>query len=565
MEDLKVKRVRAKLIDMYKPFIDMSDWDESKMGDSTNALSSRALAAYALVTKTGIEISESAKYITDGFNDGGIDLIYKDEFSHKLFFVQAKFVNDGKGSISQGDTASFCSGIEKIISLDINDFNQKIKKLETMFNSAIEDMNYRLEMIVTYTSDNPLPKDAEKEIKKLCKRINDDANELIHYSVINLKDIYTYLSSNSSNQIINLDNVEIQNWGPFEESETSIRGYYGQISATIVGSWWEKYKANLLSKNIRYFKGDTDVNNGIKRVLTKEPDNFIYYNNGIKILAKKVTRTLKTSNTRQIGVFNIESASIVNGAQTVGSIGELYINGTDLSKANVFVQIISLESKSENFGIEITRLSNTQNRIENKDFIGINDSFHEKLRQDFALDEIDYIYKTGNVITNFSKKCTAEEAVIAHGCYVSDIDVSTAIKKGIGSIYEDLTKTPYKLIFNPSVSNYLIWNCIQITNNFESRNKNYQNNANGINRLISIHGNRFLLHLFFQKIKMDNKYSNIATTYLTFTKEIETEIDAFLNKSIKDISIKINTLYPGSYPANIFKNAKKCRDLKNAL
>ena len=38
----------------------------------------------------------------------------------------------------------------------------------------------------------------------------------------------------------------------------------------------------FLQKIIRYYKGSTDVNQGIRDVLTKEPDKFFYYNNGIK-------------------------------------------------------------------------------------------------------------------------------------------------------------------------------------------------------------------------------------------------------------------------------------------
>lgn len=94
-------------------------------------------------------------------------------------------------------------------------------------------------------------------------------------------------------------------------------------------------------------------------------------------------------------MFSLENASIVNGAQTTGTIGELIKSiENSIENAFVLVQIISLESLSEDMNDKITKYSNTQNRIENKDFVSL-DPFQKKLQQDFSMDGIEYYYKSG--------------------------------------------------------------------------------------------------------------------------------------------------------------------------
>ena len=86
----------------------------------------------------------------------------------------------------------------------------------------------------------------------------------------------------------------------------------------------------MLAKNIRYFKGDTEVNSGIMKCLKESPEKFCYYNNGIKIIANKITRKLAHSTDRKNGLFRLEGVSIVNGAQTTGSIGKAYMENSDM-------------------------------------------------------------------------------------------------------------------------------------------------------------------------------------------------------------------------------------------
>lgn len=161
----------------------------------------------------------------------------------------------------------------------------------------------------------------------------------------------------------------MSNWGTIDEP---FKAYYGSIPASAVGEWYQRYGNRLFAKNIRYYKGSTDVNQGIKEVLRTEPEKFFYYNNGVKLLCRKITRKAAHSTDRITGLFALEGVSLVNGAQTTGSIGAVYADMPDVvARAKVFIQMIDLADTEEEQATQITRFTNTQNRIDGKDFAAL--------------------------------------------------------------------------------------------------------------------------------------------------------------------------------------------------
>ena len=81
---------------------------------------------------------------------------------------------------------------------------------------------------------------------------------------------------------------------------------------------WKEFGQSLYHRNLRGFKGSTDVNEGIVKTARFSADNFWYFNNGITILCAKLSKQPLGGSNRASGVFECEGASVVNGAQTVG-------------------------------------------------------------------------------------------------------------------------------------------------------------------------------------------------------------------------------------------------------
>lgn len=57
-----------------------------------------------------------------------------------------------------------------------------------------------------------------------------------------------------------------------------------------VAQWWKDHGRNLFARNIRNFKGSTEVNNSITATLRDQPEHFWYFNNGITILCSRVQK-----------------------------------------------------------------------------------------------------------------------------------------------------------------------------------------------------------------------------------------------------------------------------------
>ncbi|MEO1559492.1 MAG: AIPR family protein, partial [Cyanobacteria bacterium J06632_19] len=89
------------------------------------------------------------------------------------------------------------------------------------------------------------------------------------------------------------------------------QAFYGQINAFEVGEWWLENKNKLFAKNIRDFLGGSEVNSEITKTIENEPELFWYFNNGITVLCKDITK-IGIKKDRKQGDFTAKGISIVN-------------------------------------------------------------------------------------------------------------------------------------------------------------------------------------------------------------------------------------------------------------
>ncbi len=557
-EDIQIQRIKKSFLINFKDIID-GKIDENS-DENEQVFYSRCISAMTLMHLTGIDYKSAGNYITDGFNDYGLDCIYIDDYSKKVILIQSKMNNDGIKAPSKSDMLKFVEGVEKILYLDFSGFNNKIQKMQRVLETAISDVDYSIEMVLSYTGSQKTSKECTDVILNFEKKINDGINEdnkLIKHKIFNKSKIYEMILETSKVKEIDVENFSIQNWGLMKDGEITT-GYYGIVDASEIAELWNEHRIQLFEKNIRFFKGDSLVNSGIIEVLINEPNNFLYYNNGIKIVAKEVKRKLVKSGNREIGQFSLKDISIVNGAQTVGCIGQVYsINPNYLKNAKLFVTIISLENQGENYENRITKLSNTQNKIDSKDFIGL-DPEQERIKKEFLAIGFEYIYKDGSYYYESKDRIYVDEITIAVGCYLDEVEYSTIIKRAIGSVYNDLTKKPYSLIFNSSISIEKILNIVKVYRICEEYIKNKSKNIIGDQKMILIHGNRFLLHMLFYKLK-EEKID--LETEMPAEEKIYELID-YLLYVIEDAS---KEEFKYVYPANLFKNSTICTDIKNRI
>ena len=86
-----------------------------------------------------------------------------------------------------------------------------------------------------------------------------------------------------------------------------------------------------------------------------------------------------------------------------------------------------------------------------------------------------------------------------------------------------------------------------------------QANLEGKDRLIAVHGNRFILHLVFRAL---DKYDRIPQAEFDKMKE---GIPQIALEMLAKATGEKEKQAKGSYPANVFKNASKCKGLAEAI
>ncbi len=313
--------------------------------------------------------------------------------------------------------------------------------------------------------------------------------------------------------------------------------------------------------NIRSFLGETEINQSIVKTLLTDPENFWYFNNGITALCGSICKKALGVSTRDTGIFECHDVSIVNGAQTVGAIATAYAKDPEqVGKASVSVRFISLEGCPEDFSLLVTRSTNTQNKIDSRDFVSLDTENQERIRTELQIEGISYVYKTGELVRDNTKGFDFLEAIIAVACAHRELNYTVQAKSKVSLLYEDIEKVPYKALFNPSLSSIRLWKLVQIHRTIENSLKADRKKRKGRESTLSVHGNRFLARQVFQRLEL-NSLDDPSI-------DIQTLLNNAQNETINVVDLTAQTIaekYPDSYLANLFKNASKCQEIEQSI
>jgi len=279
---------------------------------------------------------------------------------------------------------------------------------------------------------------------------------------------------------------------------------------------------------------------------------------GITLLCAEIHKQPLGGASKENGVFDCKGASIINGAQTVGSIlNVLKISPTPPS-ARVLVKLISLEKCPPDFAFDVTKAANTQNRIEKQDFAAL-DREQARLKSDLLLSlGKEYVYRTGEQPPAKDKGCTLEEATVSLACAHGDVTHAVNAKQAIGRFYEDINKPPYTIFFNSSLMATKLWRAVEVLRSVDEVLKDQIKVRDGKEKLCAIHGNRVILHLVFRKLSANIFEVPDATADMQ-------QIPLLTANFLDDISQQITRYSPPSYVGNVFKNITKCKEIVAAI
>lgn len=340
---------------------------------------SRALAAYASAHLLGLNDCDAAATVVDGRDDNGIDAIAIR--GKNVYLVQAKFKTS---NFSHTETLAFLRGARDLREHQFHNFrNPLFTARRSKIEKAVRAPGVQFNLIVIYLG-NALQRHSTEAIADYQR---EKACELVD---MNGTRVYEALLKDMEPEAIDAE-LTLQHHAV---TTTNPRVAYGLVSARSLAQLLHKRKTAIFGRNIRSFLGDSNINQSIEQTLLTHPQDFAHLNNGITIVCHDFD---SPGNVQGHGTYALKGLSVVNGAQTVGSMARVYTDdedGQNKPDALVQVTIIQTAGAPEGFAEKVTRSRNTQNPVPQMAFAA-QDPLHEGLRQLLAMQGIKYVYKPG--------------------------------------------------------------------------------------------------------------------------------------------------------------------------
>jgi hypothetical protein len=293
--------------------------------------------------------------ITDEGNDKKIDFIKLDWDLKRIVFSQGYYSSRKVDSAPANKASDLNTAAAWLMAGDLNEVPDKLKGIINDCRIALE--NGDIEQIdLLYVHNLPESVNVSKELKTVASYLETS--------------IATDLNVKISTRELGSEGLE--------------RLYSAQESSilSVPGTWlrdiFNKYGDDLFSANYRGFLGITKrrkINTGIRHSAETDPNNFWVYNNGITILTRGFDENRRNSTT------SLQGISVINGAQTSGSIGSVDTTKYDLKNVNVLCRIIQC-SDSDTIN-QIVKFNNTQNEITTWDQYS-NSADQKRIAQEFS-------------------------------------------------------------------------------------------------------------------------------------------------------------------------------------
>lgn len=394
---------------------------------------------------------------TDKGDDKKIDFLFVDTTAHRIVICQAYYAEKGgKYKASSNKAADLNTAAAWFCSGNLEQVPEKLAELVLSSRDIIDAGDIeRIELI--YLHNCPESHECDEELNTAAKHLKPrfEAQEVDVIGVqIGYQKMQGIFSSKQKSILISKD-ISFDGIIYDVVEGTSWKTAIGAASGMWLCRLYAEHKETLFSANYRGFLGVSrrqKINMGIRNTIEKSPENFFVYNNGITILTEKIMM--------DEDAITLKGISIINGAQTTGSIGNAGLisyngeitnqlhweNSEHLEKMNVLCRII--EAEDQETIANIVKFNNTQNNITTWDQYSNND---EQLRIEKEFKMLGYVYsvKRGfeNISSDIGIEVVAQPLVSFHGDF-------RASNKGKNNVFD--TKSVYSDAFDKSKASHIL-------------------------------------------------------------------------------------------------------------
>lgn len=568
------QRLGKSLRERFQDFIHKRECDPCQ-DDYDVKMASRAIAAFSIYNLAVVDDVTAGQSVCDSSEDGGIDALCVNHSEKRVVVVQSKFNRKGNSTWTREHFLSFKDACEKLQLEEYSRFDRILQRMASDIEIGLESQDYKFLFVMAHTGKRGAAEAILSDMQRWQDELNlaaltpenipqDDLPFQVH--LVSAEDLTEWLQAGTHINI-DLDDVEIENYGQKDEPYLA---FYGQIGGDQILEWWEAHGTRLFDKNIRNLLGSTDVNESIRNTAINNPEMFWYYNNGITLLVSDILphrRNASKGTTR--GTFKFLNASVINGAQTVSTIGQIYRASSEDNRNNLaqikiparFIKVADIENAE--VATAITKANNHQNRVLGRDFA----SQHvEQLRisKELAVENYQYqLLRTDDQYVHVdASTIDLDEALDGLACLAMSASIIATLKDKRGRFFENLDGHLYKSVFNPTVSGIKVINAVVhlrvIERLIDSKLSTTDRSTHRKRHLIITHGNRVITALLL------NKVSNIATAMELISPDEEL-LSRKLDLIIDEAEQYIGRNYTNAYPARFFGNVEKVNEILNVL
>ncbi|MCZ8234804.1 MAG: AIPR family protein [Inhella sp.] len=467
---LQIQQLQAYLTQQYELLIQGKGDNEQQR--ERNFLS-KAVAAHFLVVNAGVSKAEAVEASIDGGGDHGIDAVWISP-TQVIWLVQSKYHHSGIGEPGLHEVGEFVRGVRDLLAGEFGRFNAALNAKRAALQRAMGDL-YTVRVALAYTGTS-LGDDRLDMFKDLLTDINAVQPERARFIRFGLNDFHDALMASRAEAVFT-EEIELRNYGMVERPR---RSFFGVMRVAELAALYRKHDNALVRANIRRYRGSSRVNEEMLGTLRGEPEHFVYFNNGVTLLCERITQVGNMPLNRSQGRFRLEGVSVINGAQTAGTVAREDLPDADLGRASVLVTCIEANPADDaEFGDRVTRYRNNQNAVLLQDFMALDDN-QENWRRTLKASGITYIYKPSSVdpapgdsvftaqdaarflaLALSDKTCWPEALLLAAGSDgpASLWDTRADFK---GQAVADPAQSAYKRLFPDHLTARRLWRVVQM-------------------------------------------------------------------------------------------------------
>lgn len=295
--------------------------------------------------------------LTDQPNDKKLDFIYLDRDDRRVVFAQGYCTDKNGGAAPANKASDLNTAAAWLVSGDLSkvpvDLADSIRECRTAIEQGDVD---QVELL--YVHNMMESKNVRDELDTARKHLEKglaDFEIQVSSKEVGLEECERLFVARESGILVKED-VTVPSAISFEEAGPNWRAGIISLPASWLFEQFHKYGQPLFSANYRGFLGVSKrrkINAAIRQTAENSPLDFWVFNNGITLL----TLGYKTLGNTTV----LSGCSIINGAQTTGSLSSIDTTKHDLKSTKVLARIVACGHQET--VRNIVRYNNTQNEI----------------------------------------------------------------------------------------------------------------------------------------------------------------------------------------------------------